>query len=234
MNSIQAHPSFLALDRLVLGKPEGEVVEHVRGCELCRAHLERLLSTAPLPQALRNLGGPSVWRRWLAQTTPKQLAFGGLAGACAAAAVVVMLPGGPGATPGTGSTEPPGYLAAKGLATVAVWVKHGDDVRLWDGAGAVTPGDRLQLEIEPGTHRWFALLAGEEGVRVAEGDLEPERRHLLPRSFVVDGAPGSETLVVVLAAERLDEETLDAAARGEEPATKAIRLVIPKDGGARE
>jgi hypothetical protein len=117
-----------------------------------------------------------------------------------------------------------------------VWIKHGDDVRLWDGAASVAPGDRLQLEIEPAQHRWYALLGGANGVPLSEGALEPERRHLLPRSFVVDAAPGAETLTVVLAGAPLPPDRLVAATRGEERQAKTIRLVIPKDpatGGRR-
>jgi hypothetical protein len=231
MKSFGTHPSFLELDRIALGVIDRDVAEHARSCPDCRGYLERLGEVPRLPASLRGLAPPPRWRRWFALPTWRPLAFAGAAGALAAVAVVVALPGGPGgpqvAPVHAGSG--PAYVAAKGLATVAVWVKHGEEIRLWDGVAALAPGDRVQLEIEPGPdHRWFALVAGDEHTRLAVGELEPERRHLLPRSFVLDGAPGPEELVVLLAPGPLPDHRLDEAAAGAEPGVKAIRLVIPK------
>jgi hypothetical protein len=231
MKSCGTHPSFLELDRIVLGVSDRGVAEHARSCPDCRGYLERLGDAPRVPPAILALGRPSRWRRWLALPDWRPLTFAGAAGALAAVALVVMLPGGaaePPVAPVTAGSGP-AYVAAKGLATVAVWVKHGEEIRLWDGVGALAPGDRVQLEIEPGPdHRWFALVAGDQHTRLAVGELEPERRHLLPRSFVLDGAPGPEELVVLLAPEPLPDHRLAEAASGAEPGVKAIRLVIPK------
>jgi hypothetical protein len=115
MKTIETHPSYLALDRLVLGKGDRDVVEHVRGCATCREHLEQLLSPTALPASLWNLGAPPWWRRLLAHLTPRRVTVVAATAALALAGGRMLSPGGPAAPPGPPEppgTEADGYLAA--------------------------------------------------------------------------------------------------------------------------
>ena len=129
---MNGHPSFLQLDRLALGSADPQVAAHVESCETCRAQLSRVQQAPPVPAWVGDLRSAKSSRRtWWA----------GSVGALAAIGLVLMI-----ASPRRGPDGDPG---AKGAPSVAVYVKRGDVVSLWDGRAPFAPGDALRLKISP-------------------------------------------------------------------------------------
>src|SRR5439155_8785211 len=130
--SMNGHPSFLELDRLALGSADPQAAAHIESCETCRAQVSRVQQAPPVPAWVGNLGSAKSSRRtWWA----------GSVGALAAIALVLIV-----ATPRRGRNGDPG---AKGAPSVAVYVKRGDVVSLWDGHAPFASGDALRLKISP-------------------------------------------------------------------------------------
>src|SRR2546423_8709392 len=113
---MNAHPSFLELDMHALGASNTAIAAHVQSCARCQAHCSRL-QPPPLPG----------WAQKLAQ---EKRCFGSwsrvwrLAALCAAAVVVLVI------LPKSLRRPEPGV---KGSPSVAVYMKRGAAVRLWDG-----------------------------------------------------------------------------------------------------
>jgi hypothetical protein len=168
------HPSFYALDRARLGVPLDEGGRaHVAGCEACSAHLT--LQQAPPP--------------WLAQVPPRRRRTWTTVAALAVAAAVVFL-----------VISRPDELREKGGPAVTVFVKRGEDVFVWDGAGRLRPNDRLRLQVASAgfDHVSVASLGEDRAPAVLyEGDL-PAAPALLPLSFRVDEEGRRERLSVIL------------------------------------
>lgn len=191
------HPSFLELDRGALGSVSEELRRHLDACPTCRAYAERLQQPLPIPAWVRDeaaRSGPAARvRAWL----------GPLAALVAAAAVfAVVLP----------LRKP--WVAAKGQASVALYLKRGEQVSLWDGRSRVRPGDLLRLQVVPEAqeHVLVAVSAASGGLEVLyQGSVAPRRETLLPESWRVDDTAEPETLVVALSAKRLDLEALRRA-----------------------
>ncbi len=209
--SPERHPSFLQLDRLAAGAGSSEVEAHVGGCPRCSGHLQRLSEPVGVPPWARALEKPPR-SRW------QLLALAGPALACAAALLLVL--------------RSPPELREKGAPAVAVYVEHSGAVSLWDGHRAVSPGDRIRLEIsaEGLTHvavasqgaqgRWQRVFAGES-----------PKMGPLPQSWRLDEAPGPEVLGIALSRGELDErrlsEVLRAATRDAQVWTTI--LTLPKE-----
>lgn len=167
------HPSFYALDRARLGLPLDETgTDHVARCETCSAHLAR--EDAPPP--------------WLAQVEARRRRLWPAAALVLAAMVVFFV------------IRRPDEIREKGGPTVTVFVKRGEEVFPWDGAGRLRPDDRLRLRVTSAgyEHVSVASLGDDRAPAVLyQGDLPPAPS-LLPLSFRVEGEGGRERLSVIL------------------------------------
>jgi hypothetical protein len=114
-------------------------------------------------------------------------------------------------------------LAVKGSPSVAVYVKHGAAVSLWDGRALLSPGDGLQLKVAPagfsrvtvasvGAARIFELYAGE---------IDPRSETTLPRSWTLDAEPGPEVMLIVFSRAPLSLADLRTA-RDDLPRTRQL------------
>ncbi len=183
------HPSYLALDRLALGadaSADEACRAHVLGCGLCRRHVEALAARPALPERLRAVPRP---KRWLG-------GFSLALGALASLAVFWVV------------ARDADDIRTKGSATVAVFVKRGEEVFMWDNRSPLRTGDRVQLSIEPASMRFVYVRDG-EGRPMYDGPLE-NGVTTLPLSWRVEGAGEAERLVVVLSRLPLSEEALRA------------------------
>ncbi|MCA9551962.1 MAG: hypothetical protein KC933_18125, partial [Myxococcales bacterium] len=104
----------------------------------------------------------------------------------------------------------PTYVAEKGGGPAL------DVYRLRDGVvesglnAPVRSGDRLQLALQPGDfRRAYVLAPGEDGFVVLHSELvSTATLTRLSKSFLVDDAPGAETMVVVLSRVALSDDVL--------------------------
>ena len=176
---MNGHPSFLQLDRIVLGIADPESASHLRACEECRAHVGRSGMPVPIPAGTRERAMRSVrltrLRRWLL-------------GVLAVAAVVIV-----------GLIFRPEAITAKGNPSVAVYVKHGTRVSLWDGQARLSPGDGLQLKVAAAgfTRVTVASVAPASIVELYAGEVSARGETTLPRSWTVDANPGPEVMLIV-------------------------------------
>lgn len=177
---MSGHPSFFELDALALGGDSPSVREHLESCALCSAHVERLR----LPVAVPSLPAraPTPWLRWVP-----------LLGAAAIAASVALVLAVPARAP---------WLAAKGMPSVAIYVKRGQALTLWDGVSPVRAGDRLRVRIAPEGYDHVAVASRSRSgalVPLFEGPIDDRSSEfLVPGSWEVDAEPGSERLVIGL------------------------------------
>ncbi|MCP3143239.1 hypothetical protein [Pyxidicoccus xibeiensis] len=226
MTAPSQHPSFLELDRAALGVRSASLEQHLKTCVECGVYLGRVTQAEPLPTWARALGTdtpvrePSGWRRW---TWPV------LATAALACGVLVFV-----LVPGPPTGEAPGYVASKDAPAVAVHIKRGEQVFLWDGRAPIAPEDRLRLSVASGEHRYVTVAArssdgGEEWSLLFAGPLssdEPET--VLPESWRVDAAPGEERLRIIFSVEPLPGaravELFSEAPRTEKLWTTEVRL----------
>ncbi|WP_257456467.1 zf-HC2 domain-containing protein [Archangium lipolyticum] len=194
------HPSFLALDRAAAGDMTEEIRAHLASCPRCAGHVDAMGRPPPVPSWVTSLADeprrPSPLLRWVP--------WG--AGALAAVlALVLWVPRGLEETP-----SPMTGIRAKGGPAVALYVKHGDSVRLWDGTSPVAPGDLLRLKVMPEGFTWLTVAAPEGGSWqvLHEGPLSAQGETLLPTSWRVEPGDQPERLLVVLGHEPLAPESL--------------------------
>lgn len=109
----------------------------------------------------------------------------------------------------------------------------GVTVRL-DGRGvlapgeAVRPGDRLQVEVDPGP--WREAWLGEPAHVHGSFPLAPDRATVSPFSLRVDASKGAETLVILLTERPLSPGTAARALNGPAPAgVTRLRFDYPKE-----
>jgi len=181
---MSTHPSFLALDREALGVGEDETRAHLETCEQCRVHVQAVSTQPAMPAAIRPRRARRAW--------PFALAFG----AVASLALLWV------AVPQDGPA-----IQAKGHASVAVFVKRGTEVFMWDGKTPLRVDDRVQLMIEPAGMDHVYVRDG-EGHTMYSGALQSELT-TLPLSWRIDAAGSSETFSVVLSAFELRDDELD-------------------------
>ncbi|MFP2924477.1 hypothetical protein ACLESO_04530 [Pyxidicoccus sp. 3LG] len=140
--------------------------------------------------------------------------------------MAVLVPGPPGG-------EAPDYIAAKGAPAVAVHIKRGDQVFLWDGRASLAPEDRIRLRVASSGYRYVTVAArspdGPGGwTLLFAGPLSPGAETVLPASWRVDAAPGDELLRVIFSTEPLPEtravELFSEAPRTERLWTTELRL----------
>ncbi len=217
---MNGHPSFLQLDRLALGSADPQVAAHVESCETCRAQLSRVQQAPPVPAWVGDLGSAKSSRRtWWA----------GSVGALAAIGLVLMI-----ASPRRGPDGDPG---AKGAPSVAVYVKRGDVVSLWDGRAPFAPGDALRLKISPQGFGRVAVasLQGDTITELYAAPVTARGESVLPPSWTLDGTPGPDVLLLVFSHAPLSEDGLRRAAAGLPRTSEvwATRLALTKSGGDR-
>jgi hypothetical protein len=215
-----AHPSFLALDRLAAGATLPDVSAHVQGCATCRAHVEGVTAPGEVPAWARAISAleaapPARRRAWLAGLT-----FG-----VAAVAGVVLVATRP------ASVDSGAYLGMKGAPEMWLHVNRDGKVTRWDGKDGVRPGDSLRLEVQGGGFRHVNVFtptaAGYE--RLYAGALVGDGRTALPVAWKVDERPGDERLLVILApAEVAPAEVARLLTRADDGRFWVRTLVVPK------
>lgn len=196
-------PSHLELARLAAGVSGSPFAAHVQSCQRCSSALARLHQPVAVPDWARALA-PSdqpgwVFRwRWLVAVSAGALAV----------LVVVSLPPRP-------APEP--FIAAKGAPSVAVYLKRGDSVTLWDGQRRMLAGDRLRLKVIPEGFGQVAAVAIVDGAFkvLYRGAVPPGVESFLPASWKVDQTPAPNHLGVVFSLTPLGDAELEAALRDE-------------------
>jgi hypothetical protein len=179
------HPSFFALDRMRLGLgPRPEERAHLAACATCAAYVRRPAPDGPLPAWTDAAPVPPRRRRLPRAVWP------GLA-VVAVAAVLLIVRARP--------ERPDGGIREKGGPSVAVFVKRGEAVDLWDGRAAIRPGDRLRLQVRAPGYAFVSVasLSVQPPIVLYAGPLGA-RPTLLPAAFRVDGDGRQESLSVVL------------------------------------
>jgi hypothetical protein len=221
---VAPHPSYFELDRWSLGASSdaAATARHVAGCARCRAHIDALSRAAPVPAGLREAcaaagagdgvrGRVSRWLPWRGGRGGRAVGVTGFA--VALAAVVLWL----GARPGAHPVRPPGLddgsaLGSKGLPSVWIYVRHEDELALWDGQRPFAPGDRLRLKIDPqdltrvdvfsrdeaDADRGGAGRGGASLVPVFSGQLSAGTVNTLPVAWQLDGSRRRQSLFVAL------------------------------------
>jgi hypothetical protein len=213
-----AHPSFLALDRAALGDMPEEVRAHLASCPRCAGHVDALGRPPPVPS----------WAVALAHEPPRtasllaRLAPWGVAALAAGLALVLWVPRATETLP-----APRAGLRSKGSPAVALYVKTGDAVRLWDGEAPVAEGDLLRLKVMPEGFRWLTVAAADGGSWqvLHEGPVPERGETLLPTSWRVEPGEQPEQLLVVLSHAPVPASSL--APLHEEPARTEALWVLP-------
>jgi hypothetical protein len=217
---MNGHPSFLQLDRFALGAANPQVAAHVEDCATCRAQVSRAQQSPPVPAWVGEIRTAKRLRRawWL----------GGL-GAVAAVAVVLMI-----------AMRPPrldGDTGAKGAPSVAIYVKRGEAISLWDGRAPFAPGEAFRVKISPQGFERVAIasLRGDALTELYAAPVNARGESVLPPSWTLDSEPGPEVLLLVFSHAPLSEDGLRGAA-ARLPRTRevwATRLTLTKSGGVR-
>ncbi|MCY1075955.1 hypothetical protein [Archangium lansingense] len=213
-----SHPSFLALDRAALGDMTEEVKAHLASCPRCAGHVDAVGRPPPVPS----------WAVALANETPRPTSFlarlapWGVAALAASLALVLWVPR-EAETP----RAPMVGLRSKGNPAVALYVKTGDTVRLWDGESPVAEGDLLRLKVMPEgfTRLTVAAAEGDSWQVLHEGPVPERGETLLPMSWRVEPGEQSERLLIVLSHAPVPTESL--ASLHEEPARTESLWVLP-------
>jgi hypothetical protein len=198
-------PSHLVLARISAGGLPSP--EHVRTCPRCSSALGRLQAPVATPEWARALAqsNPSAsgvrWRWWAAASVV----------AVAAVALLVL----PQRLPIESFTE--SSITAKGIPSVAVYLKRGASVSLWDGQRPLHPGDRIRLKVMPESFGEVAVVAlGPGGPNVLHrGSIPPGEESFLPTSWRVGETPVPNRLAVVFSLSPLGEAELLEALRAE-------------------
>jgi hypothetical protein len=198
------HPSFLALDRAVLGDMTEEVRAHLATCSRCSEHVAAVGRPPPVPAwatALADTPRPSRAARWMPW---------GLGALAALLALVLWVP--------REAEEPRSRLRIKGGPAVALYVKQGETndapVRLWDGESPVAPGELLRLKVMPEGFTWLTVAAadGDSWQVLHEGPVPERGETLLPTSWRVEPGEAPERLLIVLGHAPLSPESLSRLA----------------------
>jgi hypothetical protein len=218
-----SHPSFLALDRASLGDMTEEVRAHLASCARCAGHVDALGRPPPVPS----------WAVALAHETPRprsllaRLAPWGVAALAAGLALVLWVPRDARTLRAPLEAREGVGLRAKGNPAVALYVKTGDTVRLWDGESPVAEGDLLRLKVMPEgfTRLTVAAAEGDSWQVLHEGPVPERGETLLPMSWRVEPGEQPERLLVVFSHAPLHPESLSPLY--EEPARTGALWVLP-------
>jgi hypothetical protein len=214
--------SALRFDRLAAGElapAEADALRaHVAGCAPCgtllaeleQARAERL----PPLRAAGSVGSPArpAWRRWIA-------AGGALAAAAAAAGLFVLPP-----------PEPAGTRTKGAAPALAMFVRHGGEVRRAAPGEKVAAGDAVRFAVSLPETAYVAVLsldpAGHASVYFPEGDraaqVQAGAEVALPLATRLDATVGEEQVFGLFCDRPLAlapvRALVDAAAAGAAPA----------------
>jgi hypothetical protein len=221
MKPAASHPSYLALDRHALGLRSVETAAHLETCARCKGHLGALAQPEKIPawaRALERAPQPGLFARMRAK-----ILIGSFALATAAAAVLVV------ARP-----TPASYEGSKGAPSVAVYVKHGEKISLWDGRAPLQAGDAIRLKVMGAgySHLSVELLEGAKRTALYEGGVADHGETVLPNSWAFDDWAGPEHLLIVFSNSALGNAELELAAQ-QHPRTQQLwstLLVFNKAG----
>jgi hypothetical protein len=198
------HPSYALLDAAALGDESAaaQIAPHLGDCAACRDHIK----AAQMPAD--DLALARLQRR--AQETPKQASVIRWSYAAAAALVCVL-------AVGVANVLAPRHdvVTTKGAPSVAVYVKRGDTVFLWNGRAPLKVGDTIRLKIVPEDAR-FVEVRSDSGEALYHGALSPPETEL-PVAWRLDDRGTSERLRVGFAVQEGKE-------------ISHVDLVLPKEG----
>ncbi|HYD42853.1 MAG TPA: DUF4384 domain-containing protein [Anaeromyxobacter sp.] len=217
--------SALRFDRWVAGElapAEADALRtHVVGCDRCRTALEELeqVRSEPLPPfradesvVHRAVPPPRARRRWAA-------AAGALAAAAAAAGLFLLPP-----------PEPAGTRTKGAGPALAMYVRHGGEVRRAAPGEKVAAGDAVRFAVSLREPAYVAVLsldpAGHASVYFPEGDRAAQVKAgaevALPLATRLDATAGEEQVFGLFCDRPLDlapvRALVDAAAAGTGPA----------------
>jgi hypothetical protein len=222
------HPSYLELDRFVLGAPGAlATAAHVGACDRCRRHIETLREAPPAPAGLRDRiaspatdSPPAAAHRWPAWFRGPRIGAVGLAGALAIGALVWI----------ARAPHAPvvGYDGVKGLPSVWIYVKRDNDLALWDGERPLEARDRLRLKIDPQDLTHIDVFTRDEAsggalAAIFDGRLQPGTVTTLPGAWQLDGDSPRESLIVVLSRDGVSPGTAQRFLRDGAPAGVWLR-----------
>jgi hypothetical protein len=183
--------SELLIDRLLAGELAPAVAEHARG------------HAAGCPRCLDLLTTAETVAKRFAEHPPglrlpgRHRALGvGLAGAAAAAAVVIAIGRSPDRATGVQTKGRPalGFFVSHG-------VSHGGELRRGQSGELVAPADRLQLVATTERAGWIAVTgvdgSGARAIYGAPAPLAAGRDRALAFSIILDDTPGTSTITAV-------------------------------------
>ena len=176
------HPSFFELDQLALSADEARL-SSLKECAQCLAYISEQQRALPVPAWVRELDKPKrlslLRRRWRTFL---------ISGALATTALLMAVH----------HEQRAEHDFEKGAPTVALLIKHGEQVRRWNGKDAVEAGDSLMLEVSAAGFHHICVdsLSGSSSTELYRGELQGERS-LLPQSYRVDAEPGPERLRIL-------------------------------------
>jgi hypothetical protein len=216
---MSAHPSSYALER-----GGADVDAHVAACADCRARVEAAAAATRAFEAdvvPRTLGRVRA-RLEAPRRSRLGFFFGGLGLAVAAAALVLV------ARP-----RPPAYDGVKGgpsgAAPFIVFVKRGADVFSLGPDQRLRAGDAVRFVARVARPRYLELrgrdAAGRERTLFPSGPRAAlvQPNEALPGGFVVDAAPGPETLVALVS------DRAFAVGQPPEAGVEVVRVELPKE-----
>lgn len=224
------HPSFLALDRAHLGIVAPGVGEHLEHCAECQRYVAELalpvITGVASARAITQHGPvrPSAWM-W----------GSGLLAAAASVTLFFATQGNPALTPadpGPATTEDV-YVGAKGFRSVWVYVKHGNETRLWDGRQALSSGDQVRLKLDPGRYRHVEVYSRSEAegsVLLYQAAVTPGRVMTLPEAWEIDDSPLPEHLFVIFSDAPVTPKWDEWSAGNTPPNVALLPIVLPKTG----
>lgn len=186
--------SYYGLDKQALGIDVQATTDQETLPLWAQTHLNEVQRARSVPSWVRNLETniPNNKFRWLKASWMGM----GIAAATAAAVLIAVQPK---TLHETGSH--PSYTAAKGYPSVAVFIKRGSKVRLWDGEEFLQPGDQLRLQINrEGFHFISVFSVSEKGDAelLHSSQLQNTKTQLLAEAWKVDAKGNVEQLLVVL------------------------------------
>lgn len=194
---MSTHPSFVTLDLAALGERNAEVNAHLDACTTCRAYVERV-QTPPDDLTLAR-----VQKRMHARPSSQRWIY--------AVAALFLCALGVGLANTLGPR--PDVVTSKGVPSVAVYVKRGDTVFLWNGSAPLKVGDVIRLRIVPEDAKRIVVTG--QGSELYRGDLTPPET-TLPVAWRLD--------------EKGSEEHLRVGFYGREGTeTFHVDLVLPKE-----
>ena len=220
------HPSDYALDR---GGQEMDA--HVAGCAACQerraaaGRVDAQFQNDVVPRTLGRVraklheGSPRRRRSWL---------IGFSLGATAVAAALLLIAR-PRPQPDAAWDGIKGSVPTGDRATLSVFVKRGEKVRVLEPGQPLRPGDALRFVARLDRPRFVELRArdaeGRERTLFPEGPtaVQVGPGQALPGGFVVDAAPGPERLTVLLG----DRPFPVGRAPSED--TDVVRIELPKE-----